>query len=184
MNARSQFARPFGRVRVAVSTAVAVALFAGTAAAAEPTQAAIDAAHAMIAGTGANKGNDKLVLGFCYPTARSLNGVEYVSGTAAKDGTFDLTYRYKYKDGDNDPADFQLKFSFSATGKITAARVVPGKHSSFWPPLSLAEITLGRTKEAIRSDEQMKNDPVWQAVLALDAPADVMIAMMNIKAAK
>jgi hypothetical protein len=156
----------------------------GGGAAAEPTREQLDAARAMVAGTGKNKGNDKLVLGFAYPTARGVTKIDYVSKTAADDGSFTLTYRYTYRDRDNDPQDFQMRFEFGATGKLTGARPVADKHSSFWPPMTAAELTLGLLQEAIRNDEKRKNDPVWKPLLAVTSPSEFMVGIMNIKAGK
>lgn len=163
---------------------VFAAVLAGRAAAAEPAPATLDAAKAVIVGTGAHKGNDKLVLSFCYPTARSLTAVEYASGTTAKDGSFDLTFRYTYRDGDNDPADFQLRYAFDRNGKIVSVRAVDGKHSAPRPPLKDARGTLELMKEAARNDAALKGDPAWKALLALDAPDAFMIGVMNLKAGK
>lgn len=152
--------------------------------AAEPTQIIIDEAQEMIAGTGANKGNDTLVLKFCYPTAKSLTKIDYLSKTTANDGSFSLKYQYSYKDNDNDPAYFNLRFYFNAKGKLIDARPVTSEHSSFWPPMSTAEITLGLAKEAIRSDEKLKNEPLWKALLKVDSASEFMVGVMNIKAGK
>lgn len=182
MNAQWFFARPSGRIR---NLALALAaLLAARSTAAEPTQATIDAAKAVIAGTGAHKGNDKLVLSFCYPTAKSATAVEYVAGTTSKDGSFDLTFRYAYRDGNNDPADFQLRYAFDRNGKIVSVRAVDGKHSSPRAPLKDAQGTLELMKEAARNDATLKNDPAWKALLALDSPADFMTGVMNLKAGK
>ena len=182
MHARSSRRTRLGTVAL---VALLVLAFGGApACAADPSQATLDAAHAMVVGTGKNKGNDKLVLGFCYPTAKSLSGVEYLSKTVANDGSFTLTYNYDYKDSDGDAAYFQLRYSFSANGKITAARLVPGKHSSFWAPFSTAEIVLGAMKEAVRGDDKLQNDPVWKELLKVDTPAEFMVGITNIKAGK
>ena len=60
----------------------------------------------VIVGTGAHKGNDKLVLSFCYPAAKSVTAVERVAKATSKDGSFDLTFRYAYRDGNNDAAEY------------------------------------------------------------------------------
>lgn len=152
---------------------------------AEPTPALLDAAHAMIVGTGANnKGNDRLVLAFCYPAAKSLTKVEYLSKTVAGDGAFSLTYRYSYRDSDNEPADFQLHFDFSPKGKLAEIQPVANRHSSLAPPLSSADVTLGLVKETIRTDEKLKKEPVWMALLEVNSASEFLVGMMNLKAGK
>lgn len=188
MSTRWNPARPFDALGLAVVASffalIVLVLTGGRAEAAEPTQVVIDEAHAMIVGSGANKGNDKLVMSFCYPTAKSLTKVEYVTGTTANDGSFTLTYRYLYRDSDNDPADFQLKFYFNAKAKMTDVRTLTGKHSSFWPPMSTAEITLAVVKEAIRNDDKLRDQPVWKELLKVDAASDFLVGVINIKAGK
>jgi hypothetical protein len=188
MNDRCLFTRLLDRFGLAALIALFVltgtALAGGRVTAVEPTQEILDEAHAMIVGSGTNKGNDKLVLGFSYPTAKSLTRIDYLNKSVAGDGSFTLTYKYLYRDNDNDPADFEMRFDFSAKGKLTGARPVQNKHSSFWPPMSTAEITLDLVKETIRNDEKLKKEPVWKALLTVDSAADFMVGVMNIKAGK
>lgn len=62
-----------------------------------------------------------------------------MEGTAYKDGSFDLTYKFYYRDSDNDPQTYTLRFDYDAKGKLTGE---PGivDHSSFWPPFNAIKI--------------------------------------------
>ena len=174
-----------GVVAVAFSATFFI-LGGGRLAAAEPTQTVLDDVHAMVVGTGTGKGNDALVLGFSYPTAKSLTKIEYVpkSLSVANDGSFTLMYKYSYRDSDNDPQDFQLRFAFTAKGKLTDVRELAGKHSSFWPPFFTATVFLELAKEAVRQDKDLKNEPLGKALLAVKSPVEFMTILMNTKAGK
>lgn len=158
---------------------------AGRATASEPDNDTLKAAHEMVTAEGrANKGNDTLVLDFAYPTAKKLTRVTYLSKNIKASGAFDLIYKYDYRDSDNDAADFQLRFSFTVKGKLSEVAPVVGKHSSFWPPFSTAEIAFGVMKEAIRNDEKLKKDPVWKQLLDVEKATEALILVLNIKAGK
>jgi hypothetical protein len=173
----------FRSLILATAAVAGLACSVGRAAAAEPTQAVLDNAHAMVIGTGNSKGNDKLVLAFCYPTAKSITSVTYVTKKAFNDGSFQLWYDYEYRDSDGDPQNFQLRFSFDAKAKLTDVRGTT-KHSSFWPPFTTAGIALAVLKEAIRNDEKLKKDPLFKALLTVDSPTEFLVGIMNIKAGK
>ncbi len=88
----------------------------------------IKAAHRVI------KAQGKVVLGFAYPTAKRLTGVEYDEGSKFGDGSYQLTYTLNYVDSDGDSAYATLKFNFAKDGKL--ASIKDKAHSSFFPPSS------------------------------------------------
>jgi len=73
-----------------------------------------------------------------YVSANSPSKVEYVKGNVYRDETFDLTYRFTYRDSDSDTQTYTLRFEYGKTGAITA--VVTIQHSSFWEPFNAIKI--------------------------------------------
>ena len=73
-----------------------------------------------------------------YVSSNSHTKVEYVKGNAYRDESFDLTYKFTYRDSDNDTQTYTLRFEYSKTGAVTG--VVTIQHSSFWKPFNAIEI--------------------------------------------
>jgi hypothetical protein len=84
-----------------------------------------------------------------YVTSKSHTKVEYVKGAVYKDGGYDLTYQFFYRDSDNDPQTYTLRFEYNASGKITEVKTV--QHSSFWEPFNAIKIA-GAVAEGIANE--------------------------------
>lgn len=78
------------------------------------------------------------IVALAYPTAQSHLKTEYVKGTVYKGGSFDLTYKFTYKDSDGRTQSFTEKFEFSATGKLTGHGTVSS--TEIWPPFATLKL--------------------------------------------
>lgn len=78
------------------------------------------------------------VVGLAYPTAQRHLETEYVKGSVYKDGSFELTYRFYYRDSDGKKQSFSEKFEFSAGGKLTDHSTVGS--SEPWPPFATLKL--------------------------------------------
>lgn len=73
-----------------------------------------------------------------YVTSKSHTSVKYVSGTIYNDDSYDLTFTFDYRDSDNDPQWYTLRFEYNARGGLTDVKSV--KWSSFWEPFNALKI--------------------------------------------
>jgi hypothetical protein len=89
------------------------------------------------------------IVGLAYPTAKSVVKTEYVKGTAYKGGSFDLTYKFTYKDSDGVTQSFTERFEFSAAGKLTDHATVSS--TEFWPPFATLKL-LGAVVDEIAKE--------------------------------
>lgn len=83
-----------------------------------------------------------------YVTSKSCTGVDYVKGTVYVDNSFHLTYKFYYRDSDNDPQWFTLRFEHNASGGLTDVKSVAW--SSFWEPFNFIKIAGGILKEVAK----------------------------------
>ncbi|MEZ6142803.1 MAG: hypothetical protein R3B84_19750 [Zavarzinella sp.] len=82
-----------------------------------------------------------------YVTSNSHTSTTYQKGVDYGD-TFELTFRYDYKDSDGDPQYFVLTYKFLKNGTYTGFS--KGPHSSFWPPFNVIEISGAVIEEALK----------------------------------
>ncbi len=73
-----------------------------------------------------------------YVSSKSHTKTSYVEGSVFRDDSFSLTYKFTYRDNDNDPQAYTLRFLYSKTGKLTDVETVD--HSSFWEPFNALKI--------------------------------------------
>jgi hypothetical protein len=73
-----------------------------------------------------------------YVTSKSHTKIDYVKGIVYKDGSYDLTYEFSYRDNDNDPQTFTLRFEYNESGRMTDVKTV--RHSSFWEPFNALKL--------------------------------------------
>jgi len=93
------------------------------------------------------------IVGLAYPTAKASLKTEYVKGTAYKDGSFDLTYKFTYKDSDGKTQDFTLKFVMAAKGELDDMKVIDS--SEIWPPFGTLAL-LGVAVDELAKEMQKK----------------------------
>jgi hypothetical protein len=85
-----------------------------------------------------------------YVSSKRHTDLDYIKGVAYKDDSFDLTYKFSYRDSDNDPQTFTLRFEFDARGKLKDIKSV--SWSSFWEPfnaLKIAGVMLDKVAEEL-----------------------------------
>ena len=73
-----------------------------------------------------------------YVSSKSHTKTTFVEGSVFRDDSFSLTYKLSYRDNDNDPQTYTLRFLYSKTGKMTDVEIVD--HSSFWEPFNALKI--------------------------------------------
>lgn len=73
-----------------------------------------------------------------YVTSKSHTKIDYVKGVVYKDGAYDLTYQYTYRDNDGDTQTFTLRYEFNETGKLLDVKTL--QHSSFWEPFNALKL--------------------------------------------
>jgi len=73
-----------------------------------------------------------------YVTSKSHTQVDYVKGTVFDNGTFDLTYKFWYRDSDNDQQCYTLRFDYNSRGGLVEVKTIG--HSSFWEPFNAIKI--------------------------------------------
>lgn len=87
---------------------------------------------------------------FAYVSSNGHTKTTYVEGKEYTDDSFSFTYRFDYRDSDNDPQQFTMKFHFDANGKFTKFSNV--SYSSFWEPFNawiIAGVALEEIGKAI-----------------------------------
>ena len=82
-----------------------------------------------------------------YVTSNSHTSTTYKEGMEYGD-TFELTFRYDYKDSDGDPQYYYLTLKYRKDGSYYGYS--KGSHSSFWPPFNAIEIGDALLKEALK----------------------------------
>ena len=110
--------------------AAGLAILAGTSsrlAAAEPTAVQQDAQTRV-------RNAAKVLTKTAYVTSKSHTLTEFVDGNNTGNGTFDLTYRFHYRDSDNDPQSYTLTFYYDKAGQVAKTGI--GPYTSFWPPFN------------------------------------------------
>ena len=73
-----------------------------------------------------------------YVSSNSHTKTSFVEGSVFRDDSFSLTYKFSYRDSDNDSQTYTLRFIYSKTGKMTDVKIVD--HSSFWEPFNALKI--------------------------------------------
>lgn len=126
--------------------------------------------------------NHKDINSFAYPSLKRSESVVYKNETTNRDGSFTLTYRFNYRDSDNDPAHVTLKFLYNSAGKMTD--IVEVDRSSFWESFTTANILLAVVKEGIKNDPKLKDDPNWTALLQVDDAKVFLIGALNLAIGK
>jgi len=124
----------FTSIRLAMVSAFVIVLGVadrGVAADVQPNKTHIRAQQGIEDGAGK-------ITKLAYVSSRSHTKVEYVSGKSYKDDSFSLTYKFSYRDNDNDPQTYTLRFAYDKTGKMTDIATV--NHSSFWEPFNALKI--------------------------------------------
>lgn len=150
---------------------LAVLILGGVAGAAEPK----DGARVI-------EDNQKLIIGFAYPTTKKIDSLKLVDDSANRDGSFSLTVRFNITDSDGDPAYVTLKFKFDKSARLTD--VSETGRSSIWPSFGTATLVLEAVKAAIRNDDKLKNDPAWKQLLKIDNPQEFLCTLVNIRGGK
>lgn len=161
-----------GLAVVAALAALTILILSGRASAADPTKDAVK----MI------EDNQKLVIGFAYPTTKSVDSLKLVDDGVNKDGSFYLTVKFGITDSDGDPAHVTLKFKFDKSAKLTD--VSETNRSSIWPSFATAKLVLEAVKAAIRNDDKLKDDPAWKQLLKIDSPQEFLCTLINIRSGK
>ena len=131
-------------VRNFIGLACVLALFATAdlrSTAADPTPTESNAQKKVVAGS-------KNLTQLAYVTSKSHTKTECVRGMVNNDGSFDLTYKFHYRDSDNDPQNYTLTFQFAQSGDLKEVKTV--SHSSFWPPFNAITIAGGIVDAAVR----------------------------------
>src|SRR5262245_30298630 len=144
-HATSQAGRGLDRVALAVLAVFAALSFfvlGGRARAADPKD-----------GIAVIESEQKLILGFAYPTAKKVDSLKATDKTTNLDGAFSVTVRFNYIDKDGDDAYVSLKFKFDKNGKMTD--VTETSRSSFWAAFFTADLVIEAVKAAIRNDDKL-----------------------------
>lgn len=73
-----------------------------------------------------------------YVTSKSQTSMKYVGGTIFNDDSYHLTFKFYYRDSDNDPQSYTLRFEYNSRGRLVEVTTID--HSSFWEPFNAIKI--------------------------------------------
>jgi hypothetical protein len=157
-------------VRKALTLATFLLLGATRAVAADDLKQ-VESNRAMI------KTEAKGILFLAHPTC-TLTEAVYKDTTKYRDGSYALTFKFSYRNLNNEPCYRYWDFAFNEAGMITG--IVDGDSNAFIPPFFLSDLALDTLKEQIRKDPKLMNDPIAKQILVVRDARQATVLMLRL----